>query len=231
MSTEFDKVADDFPEDDEVQILHVFELGPAEPESPKEVHHAPSRPLPYRVRGGCFEDEHLVLGNERILWDDIEFLCLGIIEQMVKDSEAPKGMVRKVMGKVLFSKEDDKAKDKGKQTTDVYVLDLFVKGQERAYRMDAANLNYSTFLDDIGYISLHNFYKFVVNLCRRAVKARVNSSLAAFVARDRHHIARYPAIYEFEMNTNNVLAGTEDSIGCTDLDLSRDNWVDDWDAW
>lgn len=218
-------------DEDGVEILHVMELGPSEPRPPREVRHERNRPLPFRVREGCFEEDVLILENIEIPWEDISLLSLAIIEWEVKAAEGPQTMVQKMIGKSLMGREEEKGAGKGRQTSDIYILDIFVEGYDQAFRVDSANLNYRQFLDEIGYISLHNFYKFIVKLCRGAVNARVDPSIVAFLARKRHEIRRYGATYDFELEVQNFLNNLDSMIPQADLDLSRDSWMDDWEDW
>ncbi|MBI3925257.1 MAG: hypothetical protein HY319_06930 [Armatimonadetes bacterium] len=214
-----------------MEILHVTELGPEPSTGSRALHHDRSVPLPSRVRSGSMEEESLVLEGAEIPWEDITLIGLGIVEWVVKDAEGPQTMVQKMIGKALMGREEEKGSGKGKQTSDVYFLDLFAQGHDQAFRFDSATVNYRQFLDDVGYISLHNFYKLVIQLCRRAVNARFDPSMAAFVERRRHEVRRYGAIYDFELEIQNFMNRLDTMIPQSELDLSRDNWMDEWDDW
>ena len=100
--------------EDEV-VIHTAEVVEGET-APKPRMYERATPLPSRVRDGTFEEDHLVAGGEQIPYDAIEYLALGVIDQMIKDSELKKGPLRKMVKKVTGGEEGDSAKDRAKQT-------------------------------------------------------------------------------------------------------------------
>ncbi|MCA9794168.1 MAG: hypothetical protein KC910_20310 [Candidatus Eremiobacteraeota bacterium] len=197
----------------------------------KELIHERGTPLPTRIRDGQFEDEHLMLDGLRVPWDDVYFMALGIIDQVVKDNDGPKGVFRKMMGKARGSDDESKSSNRGRHVSEVYILDLFVDGYEQAFRFDSAAINYRQFLDEVGYISMQNFFKFCVHLARRTTRARFDASLVGFLGRRRELVRHFDAIYDFELEVQNFIDRMDDQTEQKDVDLSRDSWMDEWSDW
>lgn len=186
-------------------------------------------PLPTRVRDGSFGEEHLEAGGEQIPWSSVKFLALGVIDQMVKDSELKKGPLRKMMQKVTGGEDTNSAKDRAKQVREIYLLDLFTDLQDQPFRFEAGNVNYKSFLDKgVGYVSHHNFYRFVVNLARHVPHATITQSMAAFLAKKRERIAHFPDFHDFELETEQQFRFERDVLPLEGVDLSKDSWVDEW---
>lgn len=188
--------------------------------------------LPTRVRDGGFEEEYLLAGNEQIPWSSVHFVALGIIDQMVKDSELKAGALRKMVKKVTGGGSDDKgsAKDRAKVTRELFLMDVFTDVQEQPFRFAAGNVHYKTFLDKVGYVSHHNFYRFVVHLLRHlAEDVRVTTSLGAFLAKDRMRVSHFDDYHDFELEVSQQMRHGRDVLTIADVDLSRDSWVEEWD--
>ena len=188
--------------------------------------------LPIRVRDGGFEEEYLLAGNEKVPWDSIYFVALGIIDQMVKDSELKAGALRKMVKKVTAGgsgNEKGNAKDRAKVTRELYLFDVFSEVQEQPFRFAAGNIHYKTFLDKVGYVSHHNFYRFCVQFLRHLPEeVRVTTSLGAFMAKDRMRLAHFPDYHDFELEVSQQIRGERDVITLSEVDLSRDSWVEEW---
>lgn len=188
-----------------------------------------SVPLPVRIRDGAFREDHLEVGGERIPWDSIHFVALGIIDQMVKDSELKKGPLRKMMQKVVGGEDNSSAKERAKQVREVYILDLFTDIQDQPFRFEAGNINYKAFLDRVGYVSHHNFFRFCVHLARRLPHATITQSLASFLQKRRDKVVHFPDFHDFELETDQQQKTARDVLPMSEVDLSKDSWVDEWD--
>lgn len=187
-----------------------------------------SAPLPTRVRDGSFEEEYLDAGGERIPWASIKFLALGVIDQMVKDSELKKGPLRKMMQKVTGGEDTNSAKDRAKQVREIFLLDVFTELQDQPFRFEAGNVNYKSYLTKVGYVSHHNFYRFVVQLARHVPHATITQSLAAFLGKRREKIAHFPDFHDFELETEQQFRFERDVLALEGVDLSNDSWVEEW---
>ena len=211
--------------EDEV-VIHTAEV--VEGETPKPRMYERAAPLPSRVRDGTFEEDHLVAGGEQIPYDQIEYLALGVIDQMIKDSELKKGPLRKMVKKVTGGEESDSAKDRAKQTRQIYLLDVFTKVQDQPFRFAAGNVNYKSFLDKVTYVSLHNFFRFVVHFARKVPHAMATNSTAAFIAKRRDKVGHYDDFHDFELEVVQQFRFQRDLVPIAELDLSRDNYIEEW---
>lgn len=212
--------------EDEV-VIHTAQVVEGE-SPPKPRMYERATPLPSRVRDGTFEEDHLVAGGEQIPYDAIEYLALGVINQMIKDSELKKGPLRKMVKKVTGGEEGDSAKDRAKQTRQVYLLDVFTKLQDQPYRFAAGNVNYKSFLDKVTYVSLHNFFRFVVHFARKVPHATATASTAAFIAKKRDKVGHYDDFHDFELEVVQQFRFQRDLVPISELDLSRDNYIEEW---
>lgn len=186
-------------------------------------------PLPTRVRDGSFSPEHLDAGGEKIPWSSVRNVSLGIIDQMVKDSEVKKGPLRKMMQKVTGGEDTSSAKDRAKQVREVFLLDVFTDLQDQPFRFEAGNINYKSFLSKVGYVSHHNFFRFCVHLCRHLGHTTITQSLASFLAKRRDKVAHFPDFHDFEMETAQQFKFARDVLPMAEVDLSNDSWVDEWE--
>jgi len=217
-------------ENTEEVVIHTTEVvGPvSEEDLPKARHYERVAPLPSRVRDGSFEEEHLVAGGEQVPYQDIEYLALGVIDQMVRDSELKKGPLQKMVKKVTGGEESDSAKDRAKQVREVFILDVFTKDRQQPFRFAGGNINYRSFLDNVGYVSHHNFYRFCVHLARKVPHATITASLASFLARQREKVAHFNDFHDFELEVQQQIRFERDLVPLEGVDLSRDSWVEEW---
>ena len=215
--------------EDEV-VIHTTEVvGQAtESDLPKKRHYERATPLPSRIRDGSFEEEHLDAGGIEVPWESISFMALGIIDQMVRDSELKKGPLQKMVKKVTGGEDADSAKDRAKTTREVYILDVFTDVQEQPFRFAAGNVNYKSFLDKVGYVSHHNFFRFCVHFARRVPHAKCTTSMEAFLAKKRERVAHFNDFHDFEMEVLQQIKFDRDVVAIEDLDLSRDSWMEEW---
>jgi hypothetical protein len=217
---------------DQVVILETTVVGAAEsaPRPKSTPRFERSTPLPVRVRDGSFKEDHLDAGGEQIPWTSIKWMALGVIDQMVKDSELKKGPLRKMMQKVVGGEDTSSAKDRAKQTREVFILDVFTDFQDQPFRFEAGNINYKSFLDKVGYVSHHNFFRFCVHFARRVPHALITQSLAAFLAKRRDRVAHFPDFHDFELEIEQQFKFERDTVPMESVDLSNDSWVDEWES-
>ncbi len=190
-----------------------------------------STPLPIRVRDGGFTDDALLAGGEEIPWSSIEFVALAIIDQMVKDSEPKAGPLRQMVKKVMSGGEDkESAKDRAKQTRQLYLLDVFTSEQDQPYRFESSIIHYKTFLDKVGYVSHHNFFRFCVHFARRLQPSvQTNTSFISFLAKNRDKVAHFDDYHDFELEFSQQRRLNRDLVSLEGVDLSVDSWVEEWD--
>lgn len=195
---------------------------------PKAKMYERSAPLPMRVRDGSFQDDHFLASGEKVLYSAVKCLALGVIDQMVKDSELKKGALQKMVKKVTGGDDSDSAKERAKQTRQIYILDVFTDLQEQPYRFEGGSVNYKSFLDKVTYVSHHNFYRFCVHFARRVPHAKTTSSLLAFVAKRREKVSHYDDFHDFELEIAQQIRFDRDLLPVSELDLSRDSWMEEW---
>jgi hypothetical protein len=220
--------SDEADDDDDVVIHTSTVIGNAPGASPKPRMYERSAPLPSRVRDGSFEEEHLIAGGEEVPYEAIEYFALGVIDQVVKASELKKGPLQKMVKKVTGGEESDSAKDRAAHTRQIYILDVFTSVQDQPFRFAAANVNYKSFLDKVTYVSMHNFFRFVVHFARKIPHATVTASTAAFIAKKRDKVSHYCDFHDFELEVAQQFRFNRDLIPVSEVDLSRDNYIEEW---
>lgn len=216
--------------DEEEVVIHTAEVVEStdEDDQPKQRHYERVTPLPNRIRDGSFEEEFLVAAGQEVPWSSVQVVALGVIDQMVRDSELKKGPLRKMVKKVTGGEESDSAKDRAKTVREVYLLDVFTDVQEQPFRFEGGSINYKSFLDKVGYVSHHNFFRFCVHFARRVTHAKCTTSLEAFVAKRRDRVAHYNDYHDFELELVQQIRLDRDLIPIEEIDLSRDSWMEEW---
>jgi hypothetical protein len=215
--------------DDEVRFLNVELTGErAAPEPSGIVQHTRAVGLAMRVREGKLTETHLELEGAQVLWEDIKLLSIGQIHHSLGSMDPPKTMVRQMFGKIIG--KDDKAERKGKSHQESFLFDIYTASSDAPFRLDSVNLNYRSFLgSDQQFISMHNFFRLVVRIARGASQARVNEAAYYFLFRKRDQIRPVGAIYDFELECQNDLRNRLEQLRKTsEMDLSRDNYADEW---
>ena len=218
-------------EDGQVEILEAWGTGEhyRDRESTGVVQHQRSFPLPLRVRSGSISDEFLELEGAQVPWEDIQLIALGVIHHSLGSTEPPKTMVRQMFGKMMG--KDDRGEKKGQNRQEFILLDLYLSSQDAPFRFDSASVNYREFLgSDLAFISMHNFYRLVVRLARKATQARINDNAFAFINRRREQIRPHGAVYDFELESQGGLRSRAGTLKTTlDVDLSRDHYTEEAD--
>ena len=206
----------DQEENDEVVIHSTEVVGAASEEelAPKVRHYQRVTPLPTRVRDGSFEEEHLNAGGEEVPYSSIKYIAVAVIDQMVK--------------KVTGGDDTDSPKERARVTREVFIMDVFTDVQDQPFRFAGGTVNYKSFLDKVGYVSHHNFFRFVVHFARRVPHAIATTSTAAFIAKRREKVARFNDFHDFELEMDQQIRFERDLIPVSDIDLSRDNWMEEW---
>jgi hypothetical protein len=199
---------------------------PAAPAGPPQ--HERAVPLALRVRGGTIASEGLTLEGNFVPWDTVQFLALGQVHHSLGSMDPPKTMVRQVFSKLTNKDSGSGSSRKNTQYQESMLIDIYAAPSMPPYRLDSVNLNYKSFLgQDIAMISAHNFFRLAVRLARGATAARVSTSYAALLKRRRDQIRPYGAIYDFELDCQNSLNALESLPRTVDLDLTRDNYVEE----
>jgi len=218
-------MSDELPEDDEnIEMIESFQTGEKFTESSGQVLHERGIPLSLRVRSGFFEEGGVNLEGAQVAWADIEYIALGIIHHSLGSMEPPKGMMRQVVGKIMG--KNDRADAKAPRYQESVFLDLYSSKHDAPFRLEAAAINYRSFLGkDALYISQHNFYRLLVRIARASNAARVNDNAYYYIIRRRDQVKNYPAIYDYELESQTDLGRLEFLRTTTELDLSRDSYT------
>ena len=211
-------------DDDNIEMIETFQTGEKFSETSGQVLHERGIPLSLRVRSGFFEEGGLNLEGAQVSWADIEYIALGIIHHSLGSMEPPKGMMRQVVGKIMG--KNDRADAKAPRYQESVFLDLYSSKHDAPFRFEAAAINYRSFLGkDALYISQHNFYRLLVRIARASTAARVNDNAYYYIIRRRDQVKNYPAIYDYELESQTDLGRLEFLRTTTELDLSRDSYT------
>lgn len=196
-----------------------------QPESSSGTSSAISNPklygkLPVRVKSGAMTDDclHIITSCDEkdIEWASIEYICLGAIDEATRGTEAPKSNMRKVFSKIFFGEQSKDEIEKAPMRTS-YVIDIYTKNQECAFRLDSSNINYKSFLEDVSYMSFHNFKILLQKLVDNAKNSYFNKSAIALLLRKKDKIQRYSSIYDFELDTQRSRLNVKKEIHWNEL--------------
>jgi ankyrin repeat protein len=162
--------------------------------------------IPIRIKSGSINDEALQIvtstENRNIPWGAVEYICLGAIDECISASDGPKSNMRNVIRKLFFGEktQDDSAKPAMRTQ---FILDIYVRDQEAAYRFDSTNINYKAFLGDVSYVSFLNFKKLVKLITDHARNSYFNRSLLALLQKKNDKVHHYNSFYDFELECQN----------------------------
>lgn len=161
-------------------------------------------PLPLRIKSGSFEKQCFSIETAgeifEIPWENIELLTLGVVEEDVGNPQGPKSGLRNLIRKVFFGEETSQNALK-RAVREVYLIDVFVKELATPFRIESTSVNYRKLLPEAGFVSFLNFLELVKVISRRAVAARVDASCFALMKGRRENVRRYPAIYDFDLES------------------------------
>ena len=213
-----------FEDDGNVEMIETFQTGEKFSESTGQVLHERGIPLSLRVRSGFFEEGGINLEGAQVAWEDIEYIALGIIHHSLGSMEPPKGMMRQVVGKIMG--KNDRADSKSPRYQESVFLDLYSSKHDAPFRLEAAAINYRSFLGkDALYISQHNFYRLLIRITRASTQARVNDNAYYYIIRRRDQVKNYPAVYDYELESQTDLGRLEFLRTTGELDLTRDSYT------
>ncbi len=162
--------------------------------------------IPIRTKSGSINDEalHIITSCESkiIPWSSIEYICLGAIDDRVAAADGPKSNMRSVIRKLFFGEkmQDDSAKPAIRTQ---YILDIYIKDREAAYRFDSSTINYKAFLGEVSYVSFLNFKKLVKLIADRARDSYFNRSLLSLLMKKNDRVHHYGSSYDFELECQN----------------------------
>ncbi|MFH1454406.1 MAG: hypothetical protein ABIH00_10595 [Armatimonadota bacterium] len=165
----------------------------------------------YRVKTGKFTDKALIiyLGKETpeeyiIPWTDIELVSLGVLHEKPPSASSEMSPLRKKVREVLFkeSKQEQRIQPDIRKH---YIIDIFIKDTKNIYRFDSAYINYRAFLDQIEYVTLNNFKKFLIKLNKHLKNVNVTPDMEYFINNQMHKIFICESIFDFEIYNTQYL--------------------------
>lgn len=177
------------------------------------------------------EEEALLLESAhesfRIPWEDVRLVALGYLEEQLS-AEGPRSALRKMISKMMSGGEDDERARPAPRRT--YLLDLYVEGRAAPFRFDSATVNYRAFLGpDVSYMSFQNFFRLTHRLGRASRRAWFSPSAAAFLARRKEMVQSYPAVYDFELDTQAIWEDPERrAVAWSEVEFQSENWASEW---
>lgn len=196
--------------------------------------HERAVPLATRIKTGEIRDGALILESAHesfeIAWEDVRLVALGYIEESLS-SEGPRSTLRKMLGKMMSGgggADEERIRPTTRQT---YLLDLYVEGYAAPFRLESGNLNYRAFLGaaDVSYVSFQNFFRLVTRLGRASQKACFDRAAVAFLARRREMVDPYRAVYDFELDSQNVLADLEGrALPWSEVSFPAEDYAAEW---
>lgn len=143
-----------------------------------------SSKVPFRIKSGKFLDSYaeVEISDEtrKIDYSDIEYICAGVIKDKTISATPPKTGLGKMLNS-LFSKDSNKDEDNTPIIKTFYLLDIYVKDQAVPFRINGGFVNYKSFLEKIGYISLENFKMLLKEFAFRAKKSKFNKTACDFL--------------------------------------------------
>lgn len=159
--------------------------------------------IPVRIKSGCFKENCLSIttGCEElnIDWASVEYICLGVIDEDAGGGDAPKSNMRNMIRKLFFGDKPQDEQTKPQKKTQ-YILDIYAKDRACAYRFDSTNINYKAFLEEVSYISLHNFKRLLQALSEHARESYFNRSAVALLIKRQDKCHRYASVTDFELD-------------------------------
>jgi len=184
--------------------------------------------IPIRIKSGAVNDEalHVITSYEsrNIPWGAIEYICLGAIDERISASDGPKSNMRNVIRKLFFGEKTQDDSGKPDMRTQ-FILDIYVKDQDAAYRFDSTNINYKAFLGEVSYVSFLNFKKLVKLISEHARNSYFNRSLLALLMKKNDKVHHFNSIYDFELECQNTRTRLDKEIHWENLGSELDYTV------
>ncbi len=180
--------------------------------------------LPLRVRSmmlkaGSFQVS-TSSGEFVIPRDSVVFITFGIIDEEVGFSEARQSGLRKMIRGMVFGEEQVPHAPQ-KSYRHVHLMDVFVKGEERPFRIDGAHFNYRLILDEVGHNSNENFRNFMASLISLCPNCYFTRSVQGFILRRKEEVKHYNGVYDFEIDSQQARRRMDEQIPCKLLRLDE----------
>lgn len=178
--------------------------------------------LPIRVRSAVLKADPIQVSTSRgdflIPRDSVVFISFGIIDEEVGFSESRQSSLRKMIRSALFG-EDQGTETSPKSFRHVHLMDIFVKGEERPFRIDGAHFNYRSVLDEVSHNSADNFRNLMASLIRSCPNCFFTRSAQGFILRRKEEVKHYNGVYDFEIESQQCRRRMDEQIPCERLRL------------
>lgn len=137
-----------------------------------------SSKVPLRIKAGRFFPDYIEVElsekTEKINYNDIEYICAGLIMDKSLTSSPPKTALGQML-QSIFAGDRDTEKPQPVITVN-YILDIYVKDKFLPFRINAAFVNYKSFLDKVGYISFDNFKLLLKKIASQSSNSVLNDT-------------------------------------------------------
>lgn len=157
-----------------------------------------------RIKTGKISPEGLTIntprGEKNILWTDIELIRLGVISEEAPSVKLHVSGVRKLIQKTLFGKGPDR-EENIKDIRISHILDIFLKEKNEIIRFDSSYINYKSFLEAVGHVSLRNFKNLLQKISSFAPKHIQDKCFCAFLENKKDLITYYKSLNDFELES------------------------------
>ena len=179
--------------------------------------------LPVRIKSGSIQDDHIHIEtskeSEDISFADIDYICLGIIEEKFTSSEPPKSKMRTMVNGLLGGARGGKETKIRPESRMINILDIYTKGNDVPYRIDASAINYKGFIDKIGYISRDNFRNLLKSICIKASDSKFSASLISFMLKMREKPIVFSSLDDFILSSRKERAESSKNYNWGDVDF------------
>ncbi len=194
------------------------------PENDNEANPSLYNKIPIRIKSGKITETEMEIITSRetkiVKFEDIDYICLGIIDEKIISSEPPKSGMRNMVRGLFFGKEDSKEKKIQPDSRRTELLDIYVKEQEAPYRIDASAVNYKELLSDISYRSADNFRSLVKSICIKATGSHFNKSLISFITKLKDRQTLFSSTNEFSFTSLKERETSDKQSSWDDIDFN-----------
>lgn len=156
--------------------------------------------LPVRISKGSIQPAglkvHIHDKTEVIPWDEIPFVCIGIVDEPVFEVPPTPYMQIKAAFEKLFSSEQEPKIQK--RTRRKIYIEIFTRTSGRPFRIEAGSLDYRGFLGNVEHNSVRNLKKFLETLSLQLPASVLDASYPAYLKDEKDPALFFPNVYEFQ---------------------------------
>jgi len=163
--------------------------------------------LPYRITSGSIEPQGLSIQlkekTELFLWDSIQLVCLGIVEERLFEVQPTIYAYIKNRVSKFFATGEEHANENTHRRK-IYV-EIFIRELNRPLRMESSAVNYRSFLGSVEYNSTRNLRKFLGTLTQKMPAQVFDRSYSAYLKDEKDPALVFPNVYEFQRHCQEQL--------------------------